>query len=89
MTPTDPIAAVTHHDPYPYYAHLVSERAFHRDDSLGLWVATSAQAVTAVLTVHGGSLTLLPSDKGACFRLSLPAAASDAMTVPTLVSVAR
>jgi two-component system NtrC family sensor kinase len=42
-----------------------------------------------IAEAHGGSLMLLPSDKGACFRLSIPAAASDAVTVPTLVSVAR
>jgi cytochrome P450 len=48
--PHDPIAAVTHRDPYPYYAKLVAERPLYRDDALGLWVATSAAAVTAVLT---------------------------------------
>jgi two-component system NtrC family sensor kinase len=42
-----------------------------------------------IAEAHGGSLTLLPTDKGACFRLSIPAAASDAVTMPTLVSVAR
>src|SRR5947199_4384545 len=47
--PADPIAAVTHPDPYPYYAHLVAEKPLYRDDALGLWVATSAAAVTAVL----------------------------------------
>lgn len=48
--PADPIAAVTHADPYPYYADLVARRPFHRDDRLGLWVAASAAAVTAVLS---------------------------------------
>src|SRR5262249_57507289 len=47
--PRDPIAAVTHSDPYPYYAQLVATRPFHRDDTLGLWVACSAAAVTDVL----------------------------------------
>src|SRR5262245_44288077 len=47
--PTDPIAAVTHHDPYPYYARLVAERPLHHDPGLGLWVASSAEAVAAVL----------------------------------------
>jgi len=47
--PTDPIAAVTHRDPYPYYARLVADRPIYRDDSLGLWVAASAEAVAAVL----------------------------------------
>jgi cytochrome P450 len=48
--PATPLAAVTHADPYPYYAALVANRPLGRDDSLGLWVAASAEAVTAVLT---------------------------------------
>ena len=48
--PRDPVAAVSHPDPYPYYASLVAEKPFHRDEALGLWVASSAAAVTAVLT---------------------------------------
>jgi cytochrome P450 len=48
--PSDPIAAVTHPDPYPYYGHLVAEAPFERDERLGLWVAASAEAVDAVLT---------------------------------------
>ena len=46
--PPDPISAVTHPDPYPYYARLVAEAPFQQHD--GLWVAASAEAVTAVLT---------------------------------------
>lgn len=49
-TPSDPIAAVTHADPYPYYAELVAQRPIYRDEVLGLWVAADAAAVTAVLT---------------------------------------
>ncbi len=48
--PNDPIAAVTHPDPYPYYADLAAHRPLYRDATLGLWVAASAAAVTAVLT---------------------------------------
>src|SRR5262245_49815571 len=48
--PRDPIAAVTHPDPYPYYADLVTRRPVHRDHTLGLWIACSAAAVTAILT---------------------------------------
>ncbi|MFL6235910.1 MAG: cytochrome P450, partial [Thermoanaerobaculia bacterium] len=40
--PQDPIAAVTHRDPYPYYARLVAERPVYHDGPLGLWVASSA-----------------------------------------------
>jgi cytochrome P450 len=46
----DAIVAVTHPDPYPYYAELVARRPVHRDEMLGLWVAASAAAVKAVLT---------------------------------------
>jgi cytochrome P450 len=46
--PLDPISAAVHADPYPYYAELVARRPLHRDDTLGLWVAAGADAVTAV-----------------------------------------
>ena len=45
--PANAVAAVTHPDPYPFYAALVAERPLYRDDAL--WVATGADAVTAVL----------------------------------------
>ena len=54
MTPPDPVAAVTHPDPYPYYAGLVAGRPFYRDESLGLWVATGAAAVAGVLKCEAG-----------------------------------
>ncbi|HEY8602542.1 MAG TPA: cytochrome P450 [Thermomicrobiales bacterium] len=47
--PIDPIAAATALDPYPYYAELVAQRPFHRNESIGMWVATSADAVAAAL----------------------------------------
>jgi cytochrome P450 len=47
--PTDPIDAVTHRDPYPYYADLVATRPVHHDEGLGLWVVCGAAAVTDVL----------------------------------------
>jgi cytochrome P450 len=47
--PSDPIAAVTHPDPYPYYADLVARKPIYRDETLGLWVASSAKIVSAVL----------------------------------------
>src|SRR2546428_1344008 len=50
MFPQDPIAAVTHPDPYAYYADLVSRKPLYYDDRLKLWVASSASAVTAALT---------------------------------------
>ncbi|GHO49351.1 cytochrome P450 [Ktedonospora formicarum] len=48
--PSDPLTAVTHSNPYPYYAHLVEHRPIYRDTTSGLWVASSANAVSAVLT---------------------------------------
>jgi hypothetical protein len=48
--PSTPITAVTHADPYPYYASLVAQRPLYRDDALGLWVASSAAAVRSVMT---------------------------------------
>ncbi|MCC5580170.1 cytochrome P450 [Microtetraspora sp. AC03309] len=44
-----PITAVTAADPYPWYADLVRNRPFGWDEGLGMWVAASAEAVTAVL----------------------------------------
>jgi cytochrome P450 len=49
-SPASALAAVTHPDPYPYYADLVAHRPLHRDDALGLWVAASAATVSAVFT---------------------------------------
>lgn len=40
-----------------------------------------------IAEAHGGTLTLVPTDKGACFRLALPAVDSnDALPIATLVS---
>lgn len=47
--PGDPIEAVVHPDPYPYYAQLRRERPLYFDTGLGLWVATTAAAVEAAL----------------------------------------
>jgi cytochrome P450 len=46
--PTDPIAAVVHPDPYPYYRALVGDRPLHRRED-GLWIASGAAAVAGVL----------------------------------------
>jgi PAS domain S-box-containing protein len=40
-----------------------------------------------IAEAHGGTLTLVPTDKGACFRLALPAVdPSDALPIASLVS---
>ena len=46
--PKDPIAAASHPAPYPYYAAL-RQRPVLRDESTGLWIATTAASVRAVL----------------------------------------
>ncbi|WP_043420029.1 cytochrome P450 [Cupriavidus basilensis] len=48
--PSDPLRAVTHPDPAPYYRSLAAQRPFYRDEALGLWVAAGAAEVLAVLS---------------------------------------
>lgn len=48
--PKNAVEAVTHPNPYPYYAELVAQQPIHFDESLGCWVASSAHAVTECLT---------------------------------------
>ena len=72
--PGDPIAAVTHRDPYPYYADLVATRPVHRDEALGLWVACSAAAVTDVLG-HPACLVRPPAEPVPAALLGSPAGA--------------
>lgn len=45
----DPITAATHFDPYPYYASLRAAGGMTFDAHLKLWIASSAEAVCAVL----------------------------------------
>jgi cytochrome P450 len=49
LPPSNPIAAVTHPDPYPYYADLMANKPIYRDETAGLWIASSVATVTAVL----------------------------------------
>ncbi|PYC71897.1 cytochrome P450 [Streptomyces tateyamensis] len=58
QTPTNPVEAVRHPDPYPYYARLTAERPFGFDAELGLWVAADAASVTEALTA--GELRVRP-----------------------------
>jgi cytochrome P450 len=50
MHPTDPLEAVVHPDPYPYYAALTAGPPLVRHPGLDVWLATRAASVTAVLT---------------------------------------
>lgn len=47
--PTDAIAAVTHANPYPWYAALRSGPALVRDERLRLWIASRADVVRELL----------------------------------------
>ncbi|MEJ8854794.1 cytochrome P450 [Variovorax robiniae] len=49
MNPANAIDAVTHADPYPYYATLRQGPPLVFDDMLRLWVASRADVVAAVL----------------------------------------
>jgi cytochrome P450 len=50
--PTDPIAAVTHADPYPYYAQLRAGPPLAWHAPLRLWVASRADVVESLLLAH-------------------------------------
>jgi cytochrome P450 len=47
--PLDPLDAVGHADPYPYYDSLAAQPGLRFDPRLQLWVASSAASVKAVL----------------------------------------
>lgn len=47
--PADAVAAVTHPDPYPYYAALANGRAPRYDERLQLWVAAHPDTVREAL----------------------------------------
>ena len=51
--PTDPVAAATHADPYPYYATLRDGPPLAWHDGLRVWVASRADVVMPVLQAHG------------------------------------
>ena len=51
--PADPVAAVTHADPYPFYASLRAGPPIIWNDTLRLWVASRADVIEAVLNEHG------------------------------------
>jgi cytochrome P450 len=47
--PADPIRAVAHPNPYPYYAALRQHAPLMRDEALKVWIAARADTVRAVL----------------------------------------
>ena len=62
--PSDPIAAVTHANPYPDDEDLVARAPLAYDANLGFGVAASAEAVTAVLT--SGLCRVRPPARSPC-----------------------
>ncbi|WP_454673317.1 cytochrome [Achromobacter pestifer] len=61
MLPAHPLLAVTHADPYPYYAALARETPLYRDDALGLWVACHPDTIQAVMR-HPAARVRPPSE---------------------------
>lgn len=59
--PADPLQAVTHPDPYPYYATLRRQAPLVRHDALKLWIAARASTVRAVL--EDERLTVRPASE--------------------------
>ncbi|WP_233102059.1 cytochrome P450 [Variovorax sp. IB41] len=51
--PVDPVAAVTHADPYPFYAALREGPPLVWNDKLRVWVASRADVIESVLLAHG------------------------------------
>jgi cytochrome P450 len=51
--PADPVAAVRHADPYPYYAALRDGPPLAWNEKLRLWVASRADVIEEVLLAHG------------------------------------
>lgn len=50
--PADPIAAVTHHDPYPYYASLRDGPSLVWHAPLRVWIASRAGVIEEILQDH-------------------------------------
>lgn len=51
--PLDPVAAVTHANPYPFYAELRAGPPLAWNEALGLWVASRAEVIESLLLAHG------------------------------------
>ncbi|RST45672.1 cytochrome P450 [Variovorax sp. DXTD-1] len=51
--PVDPVAAVTHADPYPFYETLRAGPPLAWNESLRLWIASRAEVIEALLMAPG------------------------------------
>ena len=52
-TPADPVAAVTHADPYPFYETLRAGPPLAWNEKLRLWVASRAEVIEPLRLAHG------------------------------------
>ncbi len=59
-TPSDPIAAVSHPDPYTYYADLALRRPYY-DERIDLWIIAAPENVREVLA-HPHGRTVKPAN---------------------------
>ncbi|MBB1592440.1 cytochrome P450 [Achromobacter sp. UMC46] len=68
MLPAPPLLAVTHADPYPYYAALAREKPLYRDDALDLWIASHPDTILAVMRAPAARVRppSEPVPKGLC-----------------------
>jgi hypothetical protein len=76
MFPSHPLAAVTHPDPYPYYAALARGRPLYREPALGLWIACHPDAIRAAVMRDPAARVRRRSRAGGPFPI--PAAAQRA-----------
>jgi len=51
--PPDPVAAVTHTDPYPFYAELRAGPPLVWNETLRVWIASRADVIESLLLAHG------------------------------------
>lgn len=51
--PADPLAAVAHADPYPFYAELRAGPPLIWNEKLRVWVASRAEVIESLLLAHG------------------------------------
>jgi PAS domain S-box-containing protein len=73
----------------PALAGRVFEPFFSTKD-VGEGTGLGLSIAIGIAEAHGGTLVLMPSDKGACFRLSLPAVdPNDRLPAPALVGADR
>jgi len=59
--PTDPLAAVSHPDPYAYYAELATSERPDWDDRLGLWIVANPAHVAQIMR-HPDAHVVPPTD---------------------------